>query len=340
LAALGIIGIFGLVLYLVTTAVRLKATTESLHVLIGEKLNAMEKLTSQQLAAREQLIAQLATERLAQERKAATAVNQFKEDLGMVKSQLIGLEQLQGKVGELNDLLKPQQLRGELGEVIVRTLLADKLPHGQYEENYTFANGKQVEFVIRLNDKLIPIDSKLQLEDYKRLREAPEERRASLRAEFKRKIKQKIDEVKEYIRPTEGTYNFALMVIPSEAVYYDVVANKDFVEPDGLYGYARAQNVFLVSPLTFWAYVAALAHGLHGLEIERHAEEILARLNTLVDGLVSWYEDEFKVLGGHLRNAANKYTDAKERLETLQGELQVLKRLDANQPMEREVATP
>ena len=336
----GLVATAAFAVYLLVAAVRLKTTAESLQAelrqfkeggfdrLISEKLGVGEQLRAQERAESTQRIEQLETERLAQEQKAATLVNQFMEGLGAVKRQLMSLEQLQGTVGELNDLLKPQQLRGELGEVIVRTLLADKLPRGQYEENHTFANGKQVEFVIKLNDKLIAIDSKLQLEGYKRLREAPEERKAALRTEFKRTIKQKIDEVKEYIRPTEGTYNFALMVIPSEAVYYDVVANKDFVEPNGLYDYAREQNVFLVSPLTFWAYLTALAHGLHGLEIERHAEDILARLNTLTDGLSAWYEDEFKVLGGHLRNAANKYTEAKEHLEEIQGDLHTLKRLE------------
>lgn len=321
--------------YLLMAAVRLKTTTESLQAELRQfKEGGFDRLLSEKLNTITKPIEALATERAEQERNTAESARRFQEDLGLVKSQIANLGQLHTKVGELNDLLKPQQLRGELGEVIVRTLLSDKLPRGQFEENHTFANGKQVEFAIKLNDKLIPIDSKLQLEAYKRFREAPEDRKTALRAEFKRAIKQKIDEVKDYIRPTEGTYNFALMVIPSEAVYYDVVANKDFLDPDGLYDYARTQNVFLVSPLTLWAYLTALAHGLHGLEIEQQAEDILARLNALADGLARWYEDEFKVLGGHLRNAANKYTEAKDHLEEIQRELQTLKRLETTQPQE------
>ena len=224
--------------------------------LVREKLGAIQDKSTSEIDSREREIKKQQGLLLEQQRQATAAFQALHQNMGSIAAQIQNLGELQGKVGELNDLLKPQQLRGELGEVIVRSLIADKLPPGQYEEEYTFADGKKVEFAIRLNDRLVPVDSKLQLEDFKRMRDATDDRtRQTCRTEFKRKVKQKIDEVKQYIRPEEGTHNFALMVIPSEAVYYDLIGHKDFLDESGLYEYARYQNVFLTSPLTFWAYL-------------------------------------------------------------------------------------
>ncbi len=305
--------------------------------LIGEKLGVLVQRSAQELESRERIIQQASTQLVEVQRQATSAAEQFKVDLGAVKTQLEGLRELQRQVSELNDLLKPQQFRGELGEVIVRTLIADKLPRGQYDEDHTFSDGKRVEFVIRLNGKLIPVDSKLQLEAFKRLRGAEERQRPALRTEFRRTVRQKIDEVKQYIRPSEGTYNFALMVIPSEAVYYDLLTDKEFAEPGGLYEYACAQNVFLVSPMTFWAYLTAMAHGLRGLEIERRAEEILAGLQTLATRLHQFAQDEFRTLGGHLRNASSQYERAERKLQDLESGLESLEHVEASVTIEREV---
>lgn len=332
---LGLVAL-GVMVYVVTV---LKITVLSLQTELTQfKQGGFRTWIKEELSLLTQKADQDRVQLLDLEKKRTAATQEFNQGLGMVVTQIKSLSELQTRVGELNDLLKPQQLRGELGEVIVRTLIADKLPTSQYEEDHTFADGKKVEFVIRLNDKLIPVDSKLQLEDFKRMREAPEDRRASYRTEFKRKVKQKIDEVKEYIRPEEGTHNFALMVIPSEAVYYDLVASKDFTEQGGLYDYARSQNVFPVSPLTFWAYVTAIAQGLHGLEIERRAEEILASLQTISSGIQHFYQEEFRVLGDHVRDAAKKYDEARNKLADIREDLTHLERIKADELTERGVA--
>ena len=150
--------------------------TRSFDALIRAKLEPFERATQD----REKLLQQKEDELSRSRQDALNKITAIHDGFGQVRTKLDNLAGLQGKVGELNDLLKPQQLRGELGEVIVRNLLADKLPK-QYEEDYTFSDGKKVEFVIRLGEKLIPVDSKLQLEDYKRLREADERQRPALR---------------------------------------------------------------------------------------------------------------------------------------------------------------
>ena len=330
----------GLAVYFVHQAAVLRMTAATLQGeiqafksgaldrLVGDKLTTFTQVTTAALQERETVIRDAQTKLIQQQQSATQAAQQFKMDLGEVKTKIEGLRDLQTKVGELNDLLKPQQLRGELGEVIVRNLLADKLPK-QYEEDFTFADGKKVEFAIRLNDRLIPIDSKLQLEDFRRLREADDRQRPAIRTELKRKVKQKIDEVKQYIRPAEGTMNFALMVIPSEAVFYELIATKDFTDEGGLYEYAQAQHVFLTSPMTFWAYLTTIAHGLKGLEIERRAEEVLIALQRLAANIRSFADDEFRKLGGHLRNAAATYDGAERTLRNMEQGLTALERVES-----------
>ncbi len=347
---MAVVLIFGLaaLVYAVAKATMFKETAEALQHelkqfkeggfdrLISDKLSLFTAQASKELEQREKLIREIKTEVLEEERKAATAAEQFKEDFGAVQTQISGLRDLQTTVAELNDLLKPQQYRGEVGEVIVRTLLADKLPQGQFEENHTFPDGKQVEFAIRLNDRLIPVDAKLPLDDYKRMCEAIDDRqRQACRSEFKRTVKKKIDEVKEYIQPDDGTYNFALMIIPSEAVYYDLIANKDFLETGGLSEYALARNIFLMSPNTFWAYLTAIAHGLRGLEIERHTEQILTNLQTLSTKIRGFAQDEFRKLGGHLKNAGNSYDEADRKLRDIDAGLSSLERVEAEQVNQR-----
>lgn len=350
LLGVAVIALVGLLIYLVKQAVYLKTTADGLRAelsqfkegglnnLVRDHLALLANEERQRLESRERAIQQSRAELLEEQQKARMSAEQIHRELGVVGQQITTLSELQGRVGELTDLLKPQQLRGELGEVIVRALISDKLPKGQYEENYTFSDGKTVEFVIRLNEKLIPVDSKLQLEDFKRMRDASEERQQqACRAEFKRTVKSKIDEVKAYIQPDEGTYDFAFMVIPSEAVFYDLIANKDFIEEGGLYDYARRHQVFLVSPLTFWAYLTVLAQGLRGLEIGQRAEEILAGLQALSTKIRTFSQDEFRVLGGHLRNAAKQYEAAEGRLREIESGLGALERVESGEPVQHEV---
>ena len=330
--------LIGLLIYVVkeasglkTTATELKAELEEFKTrgfdgLIRTKLDSLEQAANRQVEERERLIKEK-NDTLTKERQdTIRQISEIHDGFGTVRTQMEGLSQLQGPIGELTDLMKPQQLRGELGEVIVRNLLADKLSK-QYEEDHTFSDGKKVEFAIRLNDKLIPVDSKLQLEDYKRMREADKRQQPALRTEFKRKVRQKIDEVKQYIRPQEGTTSFALMVIPSEAVFYDLIANKDFIEGGGLYEYAQTNRVFLTSPLTFWAYLTTIAQGLKGLEIERRAEEVLASLQTLATQIHSFAQEEFRKVGLHLRNANSQYDQAETALKHVEQTLTDLERI-------------
>ncbi len=341
LACLGLMMV-AVAFWTVREAALLKATAQALHTelrqfkeggfdrLVSDKLALLTSQAAQQLETRAQAMQQQRTEQLTQQQQATQTVERLKHDVGAVLARLGTLQNLEAKVGELSDLLKPQQLRGELGEVIVRTLISDALPPGQFEEDYTFRDGKKVEFAIRLKDKFIPIDSKLQLEGFRRLQDPSldQRQRQTARNEFKRTVRQKIDEVKQYIRPEEGTYDFAFMVIPSEAVFYELVAGREFIEADGLAAYARAQHVFLTSPNTFWAFLSAIAYGLRGLEIERHAEEILSGLQRIATSVRQFTQEEFRILGSHLRNASSQYEAADRKLRDIHTDLGTVERAD------------
>ena len=122
-----------------------------------------------------------------------------------------------------------------------------------------------------------------------------------------------------------------MRVIPSEAVFYELVANKDFTQDGGLYEYAQAKNVFLTSPLTFWAYLVTIAQGLKGLEIEHRAEEVLASLQMLSGQIRSFAQEEFRKLGSHLRNATSQYDQAEKALKDVEQALTNVERLGASQ---------
>ena len=342
-----VVSLGGLAYLLVGRAATLKAAAEQLNAelkqfkeggfdrLIAEKLTLLTNKAAQELEGREKAIRQVQQELLEEGKKAAAAAEKFKQDFGAVTTEIRSLKELQGQVNELNNLLKPQQFRGKLGELIVRDLIVDKLSRGQYEENYAFADGKQIEFVIRLNDRLIPIDAKLPLDDFKRMRESADERqRQACRTDFKRTVKKKIDEVKDYIRPKEGTYNFALMVIPSEAVYYELVASPEFSEHGEVYEYAHERNVFLVSPNIFEVYLTSIAQGLKGLEIEHRAGEVLAALQTLAGDIRNFTQDEFRKVGVHLRDAAAQYDKAERTLHGVERGLGTLERMESTPQQE------
>jgi DNA recombination protein RmuC len=163
----------------------------------------------------------------------------------------------------------------------------------------------------------VPVDSKFPLENFKRViaGETEEERKAA-RKKFATDVKKHIDAIaSKYILPDEGTFDFALMYIPAENVYYEVILKDDaFGEEKGLCAYALAQRVIPVSPNSFYAYLQAIVLGLKGLRIEKSAHEIIQHLKRL-EGDFQRFRDDFDVLGKHLGNTRGKYEDAAKRLD-------------------------
>ncbi len=225
------------------------------------------------------------------------------------QKQVIGFaDQLQN----LQDILQNPKRRGVLGEYYLETVLKNVLPPGGFQMQYKFSDGEIVDAVIFLDkDKILSVDSKFSLENYNRiLEEKDANEREKLEKLFKQDLKNRIDETSKYIRPKEGTMDFAFMFIPSEAIYYDLLINqvgavktstRDLIE------YAFQQkHVIIVSPTSFMAYLQTVMQGLRALQIEESAKEIRKRVEELGRHL-SNYEQFMKKLGNNLSTTVNTF---------------------------------
>ena len=214
----------------------------------------------------------------------------------------------------LQDILKNPKQRGILGEYYLETVLENVLPPRSFKMQYAFQDGVIVDAAIFVRDKIIPVDSKFSLENYNRLlEERNETERTKLETAFRNDLKTRIDETAKYIKPEEGTMDFAFMFIPAEAVYYDLLVNKVGAiksETRDLIQYAAGEKrVMIVSPTTFLAYLQTVLQGLKALQIEESAKEIRKRVGDLGRHLLN-FDSYFKKLGGHLETSVNMYNSA------------------------------
>jgi len=214
----------------------------------------------------------------------------------------------------LQDILKNPKQRGVLGEYYLETVLQNVLPPKSFQMQYAFKNGEIVDAVVFVKDKIIPIDSKFSLENYQRILAtndpAEKERLEKL---FKQDLKNRIDETSKYIRPAEGTMDFAFMFIPSEAIYYDLLINKVGVvqiSTQDLITYAfNDKHVIIVSPTSFLAYLQTVLQGLRAMQIEESAKEIRKNVEALGRHIVS-YDTYLQKLGKNLDTTVNMYNSA------------------------------
>jgi len=218
----------------------------------------------------------------------------------------------------LQDILKNPKQRGVLGEYYLKTVLENVLPPGTFQMQYEFKDSTMVDAAIFVKDKIIPIDSKFSLENYNRILETKDEaEKLHLESAFREDLKTRIDETAKYIKPEEGTMEFAFMFIPSEAVYYDLLVNKIGAVKSNtrdLIQYAAGEKkVMIVSPTTFLAYLQTVLQGLKALQIEESAKEIRKRVIELGRHLGS-YETYMKKLGTHLGTSIGMYNQAYKEL--------------------------
>jgi DNA recombination protein RmuC len=234
-----------------------------------------------------------------------TSVKEIGRETGKFAEQLKSLQ----------DILKNPKQRGILGEYYLETVLKNVLPPGMYQMQYPFTNGEIVDAVVFVNEKIVPIDSKFSLDNYNRLVHAEGPERAALEKTFVNDLKLRITETAKYIRPEEGTMDFAFMFIPSEGIYYDLLTNQVGAgEDENLIQRAAGKHkVIIVSPTSFLAYLQTVMQGLKALQIEKQAEEIQKRVGELGKHLTS-YEDYYKKLGNSLATTVSHYNSGYKEL--------------------------
>lgn len=253
--------------------------------------------------------------------RAAQVVGEVHGRLGKLDEATRRMLDLGQEIAGLQQILRPPQLRGALGETMLEQLLAQILPKEHYRMQYTFKNRERVDAVIRIGDRLVPVDAKFPLEGFRRmLDETDEAKRQGAKRSFARDVKARVDEIaSKYILPDEGTFDFALMYIPAENVYYEVIIKDE--SGDSLAAYALKRKVIPVSPCSFYAYLQAIVLGLKGLQIERNAQEILGLLGRLTGDLQK-FREHFEVVGKHLTNAKNRYDEAASVLAKFEAKLE------------------
>ena len=218
---------------------------------------------------------------------------------------------------QLQNVLQNPKQRGVLGEFYLEQILQNLLPPGSYELQFKLAEGFVVDAVIMLNDKMLPIDSKFSLENYNRLIDAKGAERLALEKTFKEDLKKRIDETAKYIQPKKGTLEQAFMFIPSEAIYYDLLANKigaGGVNGRDLLQYAvRDKKVTIVGPSTLSVMLLTIVEGMRSHQIQSDFEMIRKNIEQLSTHLVN-YDGHFKKVGASLGATVGHYNSASKEL--------------------------
>ncbi len=296
----------------------------------GKTTNIMQGVTGQ--------ANKLMTEMHAQSQKVIAEVSEKLAKLDETNKQVVNFS---SQLQNLQDILKNPKQRGVLGEYFLEETLKNVLPPNSYEMQYNLGKDKKgdkdliVDAIVKVKDKIIPVDSKFSLENYERiLKSDSKEERTKLEKIFKQDLKTRIDETSKYIKPELGTLDFAFMFIPSEAIYYDLLVNKVGavkVNTRDLIEYAfRDRKVIIVSPTSFLAYLQTVLQGLRAMKIEETAKDIKANVEKLGRHIGS-YDSFLQKTGNSLSTTVNHYNNAykefkkidKDIIKITEGESQV-----------------
>jgi len=289
-----VIGVLFLFLSVVVIAIVLKISSQ-----VNERLNQMNQSLQE------------ANKIIGQNLGSATSVfGNVKEQLGKLEKTNQQIVEISKDISSLQELLRAPKFRGSMGEAGLENLLSQVLPQNYYHMQYRFKSGDAVDAAIRIGERLVSVDAKFSLENFKKMIDTQDEQaKNDHRRKFIQDVKNRVDEIAgKYILPSENTYDFALMYIPAENVYYETIIKED------LFSYSMSKRVVPVSPNTFYAYLQVICLGLKGMKIEENAKSILKNLSTLTIEINKFKED-FDILGKHISGANSKYEDSQKRLD-------------------------
>jgi DNA recombination protein RmuC len=257
--------------------------------------------------------------------KAAAVIREVGVEVGQ-------MSEIGRSMKDLQDFLKSPKLRGNIGEQVLKDLITQIFPKNSFNLQYTFLSGEKVDAAIKTDAGILPIDAKFPMENFQKLAKSKTEEDIKLyRKEFERDIKKHIDSIaKKYILPDEGTMDFALMYVPSESVFYEIVNMEEITE------HAKSRRIYIVSPSTLYAHLQTILLSFEGKKIEQESRQLFRLLRSLqID-----YEkvnESLDTLGKHLGNASNQYMNVNKGLTGLGQKLSSAKSLGGE--IKKEIST-
>jgi DNA recombination protein RmuC len=249
--------------------------------------------------------------------KASNVIKDVEKEIGQ-------MSEIGRNMRDLQDFLKSPKLRGNIGEQVLKDLISQIFPKNSFNLQYEFKSGEKVDAAIKTDAGILPIDSKFPMENFQKMTKASEKSEKEIfEKEFIKDVKKHIDAIsKKYILPSEGTMDFALMYIPSESVYYEVV------NQSGLLDYSRRARVYMVSPSTLYAHLQTILLSFEGKKIESKSKELFSLLRSIqID--YEKVDENMSVLGKHINNAYSQYGNVSSGLLNLGQKLKTTKSLDS-----------
>ncbi|MHC4636736.1 MAG: DNA recombination protein RmuC [Planctomycetota bacterium] len=319
-----VLAVLGLLLWLLSLIFADKKETAARAAAVEILAQQLEALKTAQDKTSETLQKSLQTgqtslnENLQSSRKVLSMLNTQIGELQGTNKQML---QVGSEVRRLQDILSSPKMRGQMGEWSLENMLSNVLPRDSFELQHAFKDGKIVDALIKLADFAVPVDAKFPLPAFEALTKAEnEEEKTKLRKQFINDVIKHIDKIaSDYIRPGEGTVDFALMFIPAENIYYETIIKYESDTKD-IVRHGLDKKVIPVSPNLLYAYLMTVVMGLHGLQIEKQAAEIRQNLKKLNASFES-FTNTWVILGKHLRNANSQYDEGGSKLNRFTMEL-------------------
>jgi len=313
-----ILCVMALLVWLIITGFSSRSQITGQSANIGLLQQQLEALKSAQDDTKEKLAQSLRSGQDSLSRSLQSSqqvLSQLNNQIGQLEGTNKQMLQMGSEVRRLQDILASPKLRGQMGEWSLENLLSQVLPKDSYELQYTFKDGKMVDALIKMAQFSVPIDAKFPLPGFEAMLKAGgDEEKTKLRKQFQNDVIKHIDKIAaDYIRPAEGTLDFALMYIPAENVYYETIV-KYAGDTKDILQYSLDKKVIPVSPNLLYAYLMTVVMGLHGMQIEKQAAEIRQNLKKLNADFAEFLS-HWDVLGTHLRNAWGKYDEGQKKLD-------------------------
>lgn len=248
---------------------------------------------------------------------AARVIGDLKKNLGEMSEVGKGIRSLQ-------EFLQSPKLRGNIGEQVLKDMIGQTFPKNSFHLQYQFRSGVKVDAVLKTDAGLLCIDSKFPMENFTLMHKGETETiRGQAKKDFVNDVKKHIADItKKYILPEEGTMDFALMYIPSEAVYYEIANMNELME------YARRLRVYPVSPNTLYAHLQVLLLSFQGKELEQKSREVFKLLRAIQKDYGK-VEENLGVLGRHINNAYNSMNSVSSTFNLLGQKLSQTQTLSA-----------